>query len=388
MNEPPTRLRPPPAPYSAVRTRRGIPLPLLVFATVLPALLVSAVIVWQQRGPADALSPDTGPALISPITTGLEDGGTGAVAEDEADREAGGDTTNRAALTMPGAAPEAATSLGPGPSSLGIPVPEVSAAAAIVVDDASLAVLYDKDGYTPRPPASVTKMATAVVALEHGRLDDVATSSLHFWDLALEDGSTMGLEPGDQVTIRELLYGLMLVSGNDAAETIAEHVTGSEEAFVAEMNALADRLGMESTRFTNPVGLSEPGHVSSPWDLMLLGRYLMRFPDLREIVATEQHIAGGLRNGEVVEFDLYNHNPLLNYTDGVDGLKTGFTEQSGRTFALTAERSGHRIYIVLMDTTLRAQDAIALVEWAFGNHVWPGNTEPPSGAPAAETATN
>ncbi len=305
-------------------------------------------------------------------------------------RSAGGPAGASSAVAGLGAAigtPEAAGTIGPAPTWLGTPAPEISAAAAIVVDDASLAVLYDLDGYSARPPASVTKMATAVVALEHGRLDDVATSRLHFWDLAIEDGSTMGLEPGDQVSLRELLYGLMLVSGNDAAMTIAEHVAGNEEAFVAEMNALAERLGMGATQFTNPVGLSEPGHVSSPWDLVLLGRYLMRFPDLREIVGTEEYAARGLRDGEVVEFDLYNHNPLLNYTEGVDGLKTGYTEESGRTFALTAQRGGHRVYIVLMDTTLRAQDAIDLVEWAFESHVWPGDSEPPTPPATAEVGT-
>jgi len=350
---------------------------MLALITLLPALLVSAVIVWQHRGgPTDVSA--VGAASVAEAADAASDFSSSAAAmisgpESQAPTAA----LNAAIGGLEGASPTVTNpASAPGPRSLGIPAPEVSAAAAIVVDDASLEVLYGKDPYGPRPPASVTKMATAVVALERGRLDDLATSDLHFWTLAINDGSTMGLEPGDQLTLRELLYGLMLASANDAAETLAEHISGTEEAFVAEMNALVARLGMTETHFTNSAGLSEPGHVSSPWDLVLLGRYLMRFPDLREIVGTEQRIVRGLRNGQVVEFDLYNHNPLLNYTEGVDGLKTGFTEQSGRTIALTAERGGHRVYIVLMDTTLRAQDAIALVEWAFENHVWPGQDTP------------
>ena len=326
----------------------------------MPALLISALLVWSLGG----------------------DDPTGSSVADAA-------TEVTAAQAAPGViatetpSPEPTEERAAAPRSPGLPVPELSAAAAIVVDDASMEVLYALDGYTPRPPASVTKMATAVIAAEQGRLDDVVTSTVHYWDLAYAaDSTTMGLEPGDQLTLRELLYGLLLVSGNDAAEMIAEHISGSTEAFVAEMNALAERLGMEDTHFVTVDGLSAPGHASSPWDLVLLSRYLMRFPDLRELVGTEEYTAHGTRNGEPVGYDLYNHNPLLNYTPGVDGIKTGFTEDAGRTFSLTAERDGHRVYIVLMDTVLRAQDSQELLEWAFANHVWPGDLGPPS--PASE----
>ncbi len=345
--------------------RRGLPIPVLALIAVLPALLVSAVLVWQARGSDDPV----GPAVAAAGTEPADDGDT---------RPGARQLTAGTPASTPQPAPTVA-----GPRSLGLPVPELSAAAAIVVDDASMEVLYVLDGSTPRPPASVTKMATAVVAMEHGRLDEVVTSDVHYWDLAAEgDSTTMGLVPGDRLTLRELLYGLMLVSGNDAARVIAEHVSGSEEAFVVEMNELAERLGMEDTHFVTVDGLSAPGHVSSPWDLVLLSRYLMRFPDLREIVGTEKYMAHGLRDGAEVAYDLYNHNPLLNYTPGVDGIKTGYTEDAGRTFALTAERSGHRVYIVLMDTAARAQDSQALIDWAFANHVWPGDLGPPSPTPA------
>lgn len=351
-------------PFRGRRTRpprRGLPRSAFALLAIAPALLVSLVMLWQWRG-----GDDPGGVGVAAAATEL--------AEDRAENVAG-------ATTTPTPAPTEA--LPPGPTALGLPVPELSAAAAIVVDDASLQVLFDLDGRTPRAPASVTKMATAVVAMEHGRLDEVVTSGVHYWDLAYEgDSTTMGLEPGDEITLRDLLYGLLLVSGNDAAQVIAEHVAGSEAAFVAEMNDLARRLGMEDTHFVTVDGLSAPGHASSPWDLVLLSRYLMRFPDLRAIVATEEYTAAGMRAGAEVGYDLYNHNPLLNYTPGVDGIKTGFTEEAGRTFSLTAERDGHRVYIVLMDSALRAQDAIALVDWVYANHVWPGELGPPSPTPA------
>src|SRR5690606_6646367 len=147
-----------------------------------------------------------------------------------------------------------------------------------------------------RAPASVTRVATAIVAVERSPLDVLVQSPVHYWDLVIEgDSSTMGLEVGDTLTLRDMLLGLMLVSGNDAATAIAEHVSGSEEAFVAEMNALAGRLGLRDTRFTNAAGLYDEGHYSSAWDLVLLSRHLMRFPDLRQIVGTEQTIVTGQR---------------------------------------------------------------------------------------------
>ncbi|MEX2372536.1 MAG: serine hydrolase, partial [Dehalococcoidia bacterium] len=238
--------------------------------------------------------------------------------------------------------------------------------------------------------------ATAIVAAEQADLDEEVTSDVHYWDL--DDSSTMGLEPGDVFTVRELLYGLMLVSGNDAAIALGRHVAGSDDAFVALMNDLVERLGLEDTRFMNASGLHHDRHYSSPWDLVMLSRALMRIPELREVVGTEEHTAlgerptdadledagiegsdegasagsdGRARGSEPVGLDLYNHNPLLNYTPGVDGVKTGFVEEAGRTFSVTAERGGHRIYIVLLDTTLRAQDSMDLIEWAFANHEWP-----------------
>lgn len=347
--------------------RRGLPLPALVMLAVTPALIVSAFVFWQMRS-----GEGPGPAVASAGT------------EFPVERTAEALVSSLAAASPAANPPDAATPANAAPpTALGLPVPELSASAAVVVDDASMEVLYDLDAYSPRAPASVTKMATAVVAMEHGRLDDIVTSTVHYWDLAYEgDSTTMGLVPGDKLTLRELLYGLMLVSGNDAAKVIAEHVAGSEPAFVEKMNDLAERLGMKDTHFVTVDGLSAPGHASSPYDLVLLSHYLMRFPDLREIVGTVEHTAKGTRDGQPATYDLYNHNPLLGYTPGVDGIKTGYTEEAGRTFSLTAERNGHRVYIVLMDSTLRAEDAIALVDWTFANHIWPGDLDPPSPTPA------
>jgi D-alanyl-D-alanine carboxypeptidase len=360
-------------PYDPLRHRRPPPrrglaaslsprLAISIGAALLPALLILAWLVFRPGGDAtEAAAQLEVAATVVPTPTATTEVVTGAAQ----------------GSPEPTVAPE------PGPIALGVPAPEVSATSAIVVDNASLQVLYGKDAYSRRGPASLTKIATAIVTMEHARLDDVASSPVHYWDLG--DSSTMGLEPGDEITVRELLFGLMLVSGNDAATVLADHVSGTEEAFVVEMNRLASRLGLQDTHFENAAGLTSPGHYSTAWDLVLLSRYLMRFPDLRTVVGTEEYTATATRSGETVTFDLYNHNPLLNYTPGVDGVKTGFTEEAGRTFSVTAERDGHRIYIVLLDTTLRAQDSQALIEWAFANHRWPDQVVEGSTATATGT---
>ncbi|MEX2032475.1 MAG: D-alanyl-D-alanine carboxypeptidase family protein [Dehalococcoidia bacterium] len=356
-------------PYDPLRHRRPpprsrLPLPvsprllILAGAVLVPALVLAWLVFRPGGDTTEAATQPEVTAKATPSPTGVTEGAQ--------------------------ASPEPTAAVEAGPASFGIPAPEISAAAAIVVDDASLEVLYAKDAYSRRAPASLTKIATAIVTLEHARLDDEVTSPVHYWDLG--DSSTLGLEPGDVFTVRELLYGLLLVSGNDAATALAAHVSGSHDAFVEEMNRLAVRLGLEDTHFANADGLSAAGHYSSAWDLVLLSRYLMRFPDLRTIVGTEEYTASGMRGGEAVTFDLYNHNPLLNYTPDVDGVKTGFTEEAGRTFSVTAERDGHRVYIVLLDTALRAQDSQALIEWAFSNHRWPDEAAGEELEPAA-TAT-
>lgn len=353
--------------YTSTQRRRRVPLYAWAIVAILPALVVTGVILLTRPDVASS----GGSVAASDASNTFVPASIEATLTPE-------ETPRQQALSTAG--PE--ENLAPPPTSHGVAPPEISAAAAIVVDSASLEVLYDKNGRARRPPASLTKIATAIVAVERGQLDEVVESEIHYWDL--DDSSTMGLEPGDVFTVRELLYGLLLVSGNDAANMIGRQVSGSEAAFVDEMNAMVERLGLRDTRFTNPSGLHNDRHYSTAWDLVLLSRYLMRFPDLRTIVGTETHVALGKREGEPLGIDLYNHNPLLNYTPGVDGVKTGFHEQAGRTFSVTVERDGHRIYIVLLDTPLRADDSQALIEWAYENHTWPDEL-PTTGSTATST---
>jgi D-alanyl-D-alanine carboxypeptidase len=242
--------------------------------------------------------------------------------------------------------------------------PFTTAQAALVMDEASAEVLYHKEGHTPMPPASLTKIVTAIVAIEKGNLDDLVTVDV---DGQRMYGSTvMGLRPGEQYTLRDLVYGLMLPSGNDAALAIARHISGSDMAFVAEMNALMRRLGLNESNFMNPHGLNAPGHVISPYDLAMVSRYGMTLPAFREVVGAARHEAAGTRKikmGSLI-------SGMLAWVDGADGVKSGFTEQAGKTLVFSANRDGHRVFVVTMNSKRLEGETAELTEWAFGNFDW------------------
>lgn len=246
----------------------------------------------------------------------------------------------------------------PPPPLRDLPVPRVSATAAVVLDEPSGAVLYDKGGDLPLPIASLTKIATAMAVLESGiSLDTVVTVDVDSrW---MRGSSVMGLHAGDQFTVRDLLYGLMLHSGNDAALALARAVDGSDAAFVERMNDLVRRLGLENTHFVDPHGLASRNHYSTAHDLALLARYAMANTTFAELARADRWMAYGSR-----EIPLHNVNSFLGYP-GADGVKTGFTYRAGRTLVASATRDGRRLFAVLLNAPERDADAAALLDWAF-----------------------
>jgi serine-type D-Ala-D-Ala carboxypeptidase (penicillin-binding protein 5/6) len=250
----------------------------------------------------------------------------------------------------------------PVPRSGALP-PAVPAAGAVVIDEASGAVLYDKDAHASLQPASLTKIVTLILALERSGLDDWVDVDV---DSRVMRGSTvMGLVPGDRFTLRDLLYGMILPSGNDAALAIGRHVAGSDPAFVDQMNALVSRLGLHDSHFVNPHGLGGAAHYTSAYDLAMLSRYGMTLPGFREIVTTQFYVARGNR-----QIPLSNINTFLSYP-GNDGIKTGYTRGAGPTMAAAASRNGHRLYAVVLNSQSRDTDARGLMNWAFANFNWP-----------------
>ncbi len=160
---------------------------------------------------------------------------------------------------------------------------DVEAGAAVLMDSVTGKVLYEKNAYTQMGMASTTKIMTAILAIEKGNLQDVVTVSSNAAGL---EGTSMYLALGEKVKLEDLLYGLMLPSGNDAAVAIAEHISGSVEAFAEQMNEKAKEIGANQTHFTNPHGLYDPQHYTTAYDLALISRYAMQNPVFEEIVAT------------------------------------------------------------------------------------------------------
>jgi D-alanyl-D-alanine carboxypeptidase len=254
----------------------------------------------------------------------------------------------------------------PGPRrQMPIAPPPVTAPEVAVVDDETGLLLYDRAAHARRAPASTTKIATAIVALEHAAsLDAVVRVTVDGWAMHTADGSSiMGLQPAQRVTIRTLLYGLLLPSGNDAAEQLARSVAETRDQFVGWMNAtVAEDLHLEDTHFVNPSGLDADGHYASAYDLAQLARRAMRDDIFREIVATPTIKSDG--------FLLNGHNPLLGVYPGADGVKTGSTDAAGKTIVGSAVHAGHRVYVVVMYSDDLLADSTALFDWVWQAFAW------------------
>ncbi len=233
----------------------------------------------------------------------------------------------------------------------------VSAKAAILMHADSGRVLYEKNADEHMLIASTTKIMTAIVVLEHCELDDLVEVDSRSAGI---EGSSMYLKAGESYTVEDLLYGLLLVSGNDAASALALHVADSMEEFAELMNAKAAELGMTESSFKNAHGLDEEGHYSTARDMAKLAAYCMGNEDFARIARTVSHTVG--------EQTLVNHNRLLREYDGCLGLKTGYTMAAGRTLVTCAERDGARYVCVTLNDPDDWDDHKALYDWAFANY--------------------
>ncbi|MCL2106544.1 MAG: D-alanyl-D-alanine carboxypeptidase [Oscillospiraceae bacterium] len=233
------------------------------------------------------------------------------------------------------------------PVGAGPPEPELSASCAILMDAASGQVLYEKNSAERVPVASTTKIMTALLLLEAGEPERAFTATS---EMVTVEGSSMGLRPGDLVSRYALACGMLLCSGNDAANTAAIHLDGSIPAFAARMNARAAALGMRGTHFVTPSGLDAEGHVSTAHDMALLGRAALQNQLFREICG-QSSIRVSFGNPPYPR-SLRNHNRLLYMLEGTVGIKTGFTKKSGRCLVSAVRREG----LTLIAVTLRASD--------------------------------
>ncbi|MBI2010370.1 MAG: D-alanyl-D-alanine carboxypeptidase [Candidatus Chisholmbacteria bacterium] len=261
-----------------------------------------------------------------------------------------------AGLTLPTPAPY--------PVAQGELAPALSAEAAIVIDTNSAAVLYEKNADALLLPASTTKIMTAFVALEHYNLTDVITVT----QASSSIGQSMRLVRGETITVENLLYGLLVASGNDAAFALAQSYPGGYTAFVDKMNQKAQELHLTNTTFRNVSGVESYGHVTTVRDLSILAREAMKNPTFAQMVATPS-ITVRSSDGTIVH-NLYTINELLGKVEGLKGIKTGWTENAGECLVTATERNGHEIITVMLGSEDRFDESQRLIEWAFANVSW------------------
>ncbi|WP_099158408.1 D-alanyl-D-alanine carboxypeptidase family protein [Virgibacillus ndiopensis] len=237
--------------------------------------------------------------------------------------------------------------------------PSVSANNAVLIEQSSGRVLFEKDAHEKRPIASITKIMTAIIAIESGKMNEMVTTSKR---AVYAGGSSIYLEQGEKMKLKDLVYGLMLRSGNDAAVAIAEHVGGSVEGFNYLMNEKAKWLGMADTNFDNPHGLDSEQHYSTAYDMALLMKYAMTNDVFKNITGTTSYKA------ETRKYAWRNKNKLLTtYYDYCIGGKTGFTKISGRTLVSAAHKNNMSLIAVTLNAPDDWNDHIGMYEWAYDN---------------------
>lgn len=246
--------------------------------------------------------------------------------------------------------------------------PQIVGETAALIDARTGQLLYGKDEHKRMYPASTTKALTALLALERANIDDVVTIGPNPVNAG---GTSMWFLEGEQLTLEELLYALMMNSANDAGVAIAEHIAGSVENFAEISNQRAKEIGTGDTHFTNPHGMPDKNHYSTAYDLALIGREAMKNKDLRKIVSTIHHEV--LRSDPEAQKYLFNHNKLLwsriyGYK-GATGLKTGYTVEAGQCIIASAERDGRELIAVVLrsEGSNLWTDAANLLDYGFEN---------------------
>ena len=241
----------------------------------------------------------------------------------------------------------------------------ISGAAAILIDGTSGDPLFAKNPHERLYPASITKIATGIYAIENGNLADVVTVSKRARN---EEGTRVYLAEGEQVTLEKLVYGLLMNSGNDAATAIAEHLAGSVEQFSERLNEyLREKTGVEQTHFTNAHGLHDPAHYTTAADMAMITQYALKNPIFRKIVATKTYPWEG-KEWQTV---LVNHNKMLWRYEGTTGVKNGFTDQARNTLVVSAKRGDTELIAVTMkaqSSEMAYQDVTKMLDYGFSRY--------------------
>lgn len=247
-------------------------------------------------------------------------------------------------------------------ATLAAPGVAVSASAAILMDYTTGEILYQKNANERRAPASTTKILTAIVAIEHGKPNQEIIASTK---ASKADGSSIWLSAGERHSLRDLLYGILLSSGNDASVAVAESLAGSESKFATWMTDKAKDLGANNSNFVNSNGLPEKEHYTTAHDLALITRYSLHNTLFEEIVKTKKKIIDW--PGHKWDRVMYNHNKLLWRYEYADGVKTGYTRQAGHCLVSSATKDNHRLIAVVLHSKDVYADSKELFNYGFSH---------------------
>ena len=244
-----------------------------------------------------------------------------------------------------------------------VPGDEITAKGVVVLDVDSHVYLYQRNEEMLLSPASITKLLTALVALEVYKPDDVVMIAS-----TSANGQSMGLTGGEKITVENLLYGALIQSGNDAAMALAEFYPEGADKFIEKMNEKAKALHMDQSHFTNPMGFDGSEHKVTPKDLSILALAAIQNKTIAKMVAIPQITVSDVNH--VYFHRLSNVNQLLGKIPGVGGIKTGWTEAAGENLITYVERNGRKIIFVVLHSLDRFDDTIKLIDWVFGNYRW------------------
>ncbi|MFC1711504.1 D-alanyl-D-alanine carboxypeptidase family protein [Patescibacteria group bacterium] len=241
--------------------------------------------------------------------------------------------------------------------------PYFSAQSAVIVDVPSMTVIFSKNPDTSLLPASTTKIMTALVALDHWQVNNVLEVKN-----VLQVGQTMKLVEGEKITVENLLYGLLVQSGNDAAYTLADNYPGGFDNFIKKMNEKSQELNLNSTFYLNPAGIEANGHLTTAHDLAILASYALKNEMIAKIVAIPSITVTDV--SFQIQHELNNINQLVGKVPGVKGVKTGWTENAGECLVSYIERDEKQVLIVVLNSQDRFVDTTALINWVFNNFSW------------------
>lgn len=244
--------------------------------------------------------------------------------------------------------------------------PNVVGRAAVLIDSKSGKILFTKNADEPLPPASTTKILTAVIALQNCKLTDIVTARQ---DATLVEPSAIGLKEGEKITVENLLYAMMLKSANDAAVAFADHISGSVDNFAELMNSRAKSLGATNSHFANPNGLPDPNHYTTAHDLAVIAKYAMEIPEFRNIVSAKVKVIP--RTDDSAVKWLQNHNKMLWRYKGANGIKTGYTREAKQCLVVSAEKNGQELIAVVLGSEGSNiwSDGRTLLDYGFNNYV-------------------